>query len=110
MSMGIIESGEYNKVAGLGGESKAVRRGNFVIDWSPATGLQYVKQNVAFATPMPDANYEVCFTYTDVANWAGLMDVKVCEKTVNGFNILCSRLVAEYEYTGTISYTAFKVD
>lgn len=108
MSMGIIESGEYNKVAGLGGESKAVRRGSFVIDWSPDTSIKYKKQNVVFATPMPDANYEVNFTYTDVTNWAELMDVKVCEKTVNGFNVLCS--YTEYEYNGTISYTAFKVD
>lgn len=107
MSMGIIRNGAYDKVAGLGGESKAVRKGNFVISWSSDTSIHYVKQNVAFATPMPGADYEVNFTYTDVANWAELMNIKVCEKTVNGFNILCS--YTDYKYKGTISYTAFKV-
>lgn len=104
MSMGIIESGEYNKVAGLGGGNNAVRKGT-VSGTTTVSGANSI--NVVFATPMPDADYVV--TLDGESGFPDVITTAITNKTKNGFIIRVFDLQG-IAHAVTYNYQAFKVD
>lgn len=109
MSMGIIKSGEYNKVAGmsLSGElimgASTIRKGTISVPAIAANSSANV--TVTFADPMPNANYEV------ILNSERIQEAAVINKTANGFtvNFLTNDAVPASTGAWICSYTAFEL-
>ena len=120
MSMGFIKNGKYVQVAGNPPPSGELVTGASTIRKGTAAGTTsygYVQGTVTFDSPMPDADYEVTISFSNIAathhTW---MLIDVFEKTATGFKYSIrdtaysdSEASTAQAIACTFNYTAFKL-
>ena len=120
MSMGFIKNGKYVQVAGNPPPSGELVTGASTIRKGTVTGTTnygYAQGTVTFDSPMPDADYEVTISFSDITPLHHTyMHVNVFEKTATGFKYsIRDTTYSESEQSTaqaiscTFYYTAFKL-